>query len=373
MNKAYRYRIYPSKEQAELINKTFGCVRFVYNKMLADRKAKYEQYKDDKEALKKQKYTTPAYYKAEFPWLREVDSLALSNAQLNLNSAYSNFFRDKSVGFPRFKSKHRDKKSYTTNNQSGTIRIVDGSHIRVPILKDIKIKLHRQIPRESTIKSAAISESPSGKYYISILVEYETEINPVNPQKEEVVGLDYSSGELYVDSNGNSADYPRYYRRMEAKLKREQRKLSKRKKDGRNREKQRIKVAKLHEKAANQRKDFLHKLSRQIANACDAVAVESLNMRDMARVLNLAKSTNDNGFGMLKTFLEYKLKEQGKQLVVIDKWYPSSKVCHICGEVNNNLTLADRVWTCSCGAVHNRDINAAINIKNEGCRMLGIA
>jgi putative transposase len=257
MNKAYRYRIYPSKEQAELINKTFGCVRFVYNKMLADRKAKYEQYKDDKEALKKQKYTTPAYYKAEFPWLREVDSLALSNAQLNLNTAYSNFFRDKSAGFPRFKSKHRDKKSYTTNNQSGTIRIVDGSHIRVPILKDIKIKLHRQIPRESTIKSAAISESPSGKYYISILVEYETEINPVNPQKEEVVGLDYSSGELYVDSNGNSADYPRYYRRMEAKLKREQRKLSKRKKDGRNREKQRIKVAKLHEKAANQRKDFL--------------------------------------------------------------------------------------------------------------------
>ena len=157
---------------------------------------------------------------------------------------------------------------------------------------------------------------------------------------------------------------------MEAKLKREQRKLSKRMKGGKNRNKQR---AKLHEKVANQRKDFLHKRSKQIANAYDAVVIEDLNMRAIAQVLKLAKSTNDNGFGMLKMFLEYKLIKQGKQLVVIDKCYPSSKLCHSCGEINNELTLADRVWTCSCGAVHDRDINAAINIKNEGCRMLGIA
>lgn len=160
---------------------------------------------------------------------------------------------------------------------------------------------------------------------------------------------------------------------MEARLKKGQRKLSKRMKGGKNREKQRHKVAKLHEKVSNQRKDFLHKLSRQIANVYDAVAIEDLNMRGMAQGLKLAKSTNDNGFGMLKTFLEYKLSEQGKQLVVIDKWHPSSKLCRFCGAINDGLTLADRVWTCSCGAVLDRDVNAAINIRNEGLRMLDIA
>lgn len=373
MNKAYRYRIYPDEEQSELINKTFGCVRFVYNRMLADRKEKYEQYKNDKEALKKLKYTTPADYKDGFVWLKEVDSLALANAQLNLNIAYKNFFRDKSVGFPKFKSKHKDRKSYTTNNQKGTIRIIDNSHIRVPKLKDVKIKLHRQIPADCEIKSATISQTPTGKYYISILVEFDTRIQPVLPCMDDVIGLDYSSKALYVDSFAMSADYPKYYRKTEAKLKREQRKLSKRMKDGKNMEKQRQKVAKLHEKIANQRKDFLHKQSRQIANAYDGVVIEDLNMRGMAQGLKLAKSTNDNGFGMLRTFLEYKLREQGKQLVIIDKWYPSSKTCHRCGEINNVLTLADRIWTCSCGIIHDGDVNAAINIKNEGCRMLGIA
>jgi putative transposase len=373
MNKAYKYCLYPDKEQSEIINKTFGCVRFVYNRMLADRKEKYEQYKDDKETLKKMKYTTPADYKDEFVWLKEVDSLALANAQLNLNTAYKNFFRDKSVGFPKFKNKHKDRKSYTTNNQRGTIRFIDSSHIRIPKLKDIKIKLHRRIPADCEIKSATISQSPAGKYYISILLEYDAEIESVTPDTDTVIGLDYSSKELYVDSFGVPADYAKYYRKMEAKLKKEQRKLSKRIKGSKNRDKQRQKVAKLHEKVANQRKDFLHKQSRQIANAYDAVVVEDLNMRGMALGLKLAKSTNDNGFGMLRTFLEYKLREQGKQLVIIDKWYPSSKACHVCGEINNELTLADRVWTCSCGTVHDRDTNAAINIKNEGCRMLGIA
>jgi len=373
MNKAYRYRLYPDAEQSELINKTFGCVRFVYNRMLADHKEKYELNKDDKEALKKLKYTTPADYKDEFVWLKEVDSLALSNAQLNINTAYKNFFRDKSIGFPKFKSKHKDRKSYTTNNQKGTIRIIDNCHIRMPKLRDVKVKFHRCIPANYEIKSATISLAASGKYYISVLVEFDTEIKPVNPSSDKVIGLDYSSKALYIDNFGISADYPKYYRKMEAKLKREQCKLSKRMKGGKNRDKQRQKVAKLHEKVANQRKDFLHKQSRQIANAYDAVAIEDLNMRGMAQGLRLAKSTNDNGFGMLRTFLDYKLSEQGKQLVIIDKWYPSSKTCHVCGTINNELTLADRVWTCSCGITHDRDINAAINIRNEGCHMLGIA
>ena len=371
---AYKYRLYPTKEQAVLINKTFGCTRFIYNQMLADRKTMYEQYKDDKEALKHQRYPLPSHYKKEYPWLKEVDSLALANAQLNLNTAYKNFFRDPRVGFPQFKSKRRSKKSYTTNNQKGTIRLIDSKTIRLPKLKDVRIILHRQLPPNSTIKSATISQTPTGKYYIAILVFYEAQSKTQTPSRENIIGLDYSSQKLFVDSDANSADYPKFYRKAEAKLKKEQRKLSKRMKGGKNREKQRLKVAKLHEKTANQRKDFLHKLSRQITNAYTAVAIEDLNMRGMAQTLNLAKATNDNGFGMLKTFLAYKLAEEGKHLVVIDKWYPSSKLCHSCRNTNEELTLADRSWTCPyCKTELDRDINAAINIKNEGCRILGIA
>ena len=374
MNKAYKYRLYPNKEQSTLINKTFGCVRFVYNQMLSNRKTIYEQYKEDKEALRLQKYNLPSYYKKEFVWLKEVDSLALANAQLNLQTAYNNFFRDKSIGFPKFKSKHHDRKSYTTNNQKGSIRLIDNKTIRLPKLKDVRIKLHRQLPQDSIIKSATISQSPTGKYYISILVEFEKSIKPITPAIETVLGLDYSSKSLYVDSESVSAEYPRFYRKAEIKLKKAQRKLSKRKKGSKNRDKQRLKVARLHEKTANQRKDFLHKLSRQITNAYTAIVIENLNMKGMAQGLHLAKSTNDNGFGMLKTFLAYKLAEQGKQLVTVDKWYPSSKLCHICNHKNTELTLADRTWTCgNCGTELDRDINAAINIKNEGCRILGIA
>lgn len=374
MNKAYKYRIYPNAEQGILINKTFGCVRFVYNKMLANRKEVYEQFKDDKGALRQQKYLLPADFKKEFEWLKEIDSLALANAQLNLQTAYKNFFRDKSIGFPKFKSKHHDRKTYTTNNQGGTIRLIDDKTIRLPKLKDVRIKLHRQLPKDAVIKSATLSKTPTGKYHISVLVEYEANVAPVAPIIETVLGLDYSSKTLFVDSQANNADYPKFYRQGETKLKKAQRKLSKRQKGSKNREKQRHKVAKLHEKVANQRKDFLHKLSRQIANAYSAIAIEDLNMRGMAQSLNLAKAVNDNGFGMLKIFLAYKLGEQGKQLVVIDKWFPSSKMCRFCNNENKELTLADRTWTCIyCGAELDRDINAAINIKNEGCRMLSIA
>ncbi len=373
MNKAYKYRLYPTNEQAILINKTFGCVRFVYNQMLTNRKTVYEQYKDDQETLKKQKYLLPADLKKEYAWLKEVDSLALANAQLNLNTAYNNFFRDKTVGFPRFKSKHGDKKSYTTNNQNGTIRLIDSKTIRLPKLKDVKIKLHRQLPPNSLIKSATITQTATGKYYISILLEYHKEIKPIEATPETTLGLDYSSPSLYVDSQANSAEYPKYYRQAEAKLQKEQRKLSKRKKGGKNRQKQRLKVAKLHEKVVNQRKDFIHKITRQLSDDYDAVIVEDINMRNLAGGLNLAKSTNDNAFGMLRTFLQYKLKEQGKQLIIIDKWYPSSKLCHYCGHKNTELTLSERAWTCSgCGSVLQRDVNAAINIKNEGCRLLGM-
>ncbi len=374
MNKAYKYRLYPTAEQSSLINKTFGCVRFVYNKMLANRIDTYEQYKDNKEMLKQQKYKLPAEYKAEIPWLKEVDSLALSNAQLNLQTAYKNFFQNNSVGYPKFKSKHHDKKSYTTNKQKGTIRFIDSKTLRLPKLKDVCINRHRPLPENATIKSATISLTPTGKYYIALLVEYEKEVIPVVPTIQTVIGLDYSSKALYVDSEANKPDYQPFYRKKETQLKKAQKILSRRKKGGKNREKQRQKVAKLHEKVSNQRKDFLHKQSRQITNVYDAVVIESLNMRSMAQCLNLAKSTNDNGYGLLKTFLAYKLAEQGKKLVTIDKWFPSTKLCHVCHCKNTELTLADRIWTCSyCGTVLDRDVNAAINIKQEGLRILGIS
>ena len=373
MNKAYKYRLYPNPEQAALINKTFGCVRFVYNQMLADRISVYEQYKDNKDELKNQKYKLPADFKKEYPWLKEVDSLALANAQLNLRRAFANFCKDKKVEFPKFKSKHRSRKSYTTNNQNGTIRLIDNKTIRLPKLKDIKIKLHRPLPQGAVIKSATISRTPTNEYYIAILLEYEAEIIPVKPTIETVVGLDYSSGSLFVDNKGESPDYPKFYRKTESKLKKEQRKLSRRKQGGSNCEKQRQKVARLHKKVANQRKGFLHNLSRQITNAYDAVGVEDINMRSMAQCLNLAKSTNDNGFGMLRDFLAYKLSEQGKQLVVIDKWYPSSKTCYPCKSINHDLKLSDRVWICpECGAILERDLNAACNIQYEACRTLGL-
>ena len=374
MNKAYKYRIYPNYAQEILINRTFGCVRFIYNQMLANRKSIYEQYKDDKEELRKQKYRLPADFKNDYEWLREVDSLALANAQLNLQTAYQNFFRDNTIGFPKFKSKHLDRKSYTTNNQNGTIRLINDNHLRLPKLKDVRIKLHRRLPEDVNIKSATISKTAAGKYFVAILIEYETAALAIQPTIEMTLGLDYSSPTLYVDNQGDNADYPRFYRKSEQKLQKEQRKLSHRKKGGKNYRKQKLKVARVHEKIANQRKDFLHKRSRQIANVWDAIVVEDIHLRGLSSSLMLGKSTNDNGFGMFRTFLEYKLIEQGKRLIVIDKWFPSSKLCSHCGNVNNELTLADRNWICpNCKSELDRDINAAINIRNEGWRLLQVA
>ena len=217
MNKAYKFRLYPNKEQQILFSKTFGCVRFIYNKMLEERKEIYEKYKDNKEELKKQKLPTPAKYKTEFEWLKEVDSLALANAQMNLQTAYNNFFRDKSVGFPKFKSKHRDKKSYTTNNVNNSIRI-NNKKIKLPKLGYVKIVQHRQIPKNQIIKSCTISQTPSGKYYISILVEFEQQIKSIKPQKENVLGLDMDMKNLYTDSQGIRADYPQFYRKTLEKI-----------------------------------------------------------------------------------------------------------------------------------------------------------
>lgn len=254
-NKAYKFRIHPNSEQRTMFARTFGCVRFIYNRMLSD-KIKY--YEETGQKLN----NTPAQYKSEYEWLKEVDSLALANAQMNLQTAYNNFFRSPKVGFPKFKSKKSNRRSYTTNCINGNISIENG-YIKLPKIGLVKLKQHRPVPSDYKLKSVTISQTPSGKYYASVLFEYENQVQ--SKSLETFLGLDFSMHGLYKDSNGDEPDYPRYYRRAEERLAKECRKLSKMQKGSNNRNKQRIKVANLYEKVTNQRKDFLHKQSRQIS------------------------------------------------------------------------------------------------------------
>ena len=362
MNKAYKFRIYPNAEQQIILTKTFGCVRFIYNQMLSD---KINHYEETKQKLN----NTPAQYKSKFPWLKEVDSLALANAQMNLQTAYNSFFRNTKIGFPKFKSKKSNRRSYTTNCVNGNISI-DNGFLKLPKVGLVKLKQHRLILSNYKLKSVTISQTPSGKYYASVLFEYENQIQ--EQELHDFLGLDFSMHGLYKDSNGNEPAYPRYYRQAEERLKREQRKLSLMQKGSKNRSKQRIKVANLHEKVANQRKDFLHKQSRQIANAYDCVCIENLDMKAMSQTLNFGKSVTDDGWGMFVTFLKYKLEETGKRLVKVNKFFASSQICNVCGYKNTaTKNLSIRVWDCpECGTHHNRDINAAINIRNEGMRLV---
>ena len=365
VNKAYKsyvFRIYPNIEQQVMFAKTFGCVRFIYNKMLAD---KIEYYKKTKQTLD----NSYVQYRTEFEWLKKVDSRALLNAQNNLRAAYKNFFKRPEIGFPKFKSKKENRKTYTTNRVGNNIYIKDG-YIKLPKIPEIKIKQHRKIPEEYKLKSVTVIQVPSGKYYVSVLFEYENQIQ--EKELKTFLGLDYSMHDLYKDSNGNTPDYSKYYRLAEERLKREQRKLSKMKKGSSNRNKQRIKVARAYEKVANQRKDFLHKQSRKLANEYDCICIEYLNMKEMSQKLRFGKSVYDNGWGMFTEFIKYKLENQGKKLIKVDKFFASSQLCSVCGYKNietKNLSL--REWKCpKCGTFHDRDKNAAINIRNKGMQMI---
>lgn len=372
-NRAIKYRAYPTEEQEVLLAKTFGCVRFVWNHMLMDA----QQFLNEAGTFF---VPTPAKYKKEFPFLKEVDSGALCNTQLDLQDANDRHLESpKTVGTPRLKSKRKSKMSYTTNIHS--YKIKNGSvvytlalgyeAIKLPKIGWVKIKKHRQPDTGWVLKSATVSCTRSGKYFISLLYEFEKDIQPVVPTKKTSLGLDYSSHDFYVDSNGKVANYPQFYRQSEEKLAKEQRKLSRMKVGSHNYDEQLHKVQLLHEHIANQRKNFCHTVSAAIAKQYDAVFVEDINLRGLAGSLKLGKSTNDNSFGMFRTMLEYKLTSQGKTFAKIDKWYPSSKTCSVCGFVKEDLMLTDRVWTCSaCNTTHNRDHNAAINIRNVG--LLGL-
>lgn len=376
--KAYKFRLYPTEEQEIFFAKSFGCVRKVYNLMLNDRMKAYEETK--KNPSKKMKFPTPAKYKEEFSFLKEVDSLALANAQLNLDKAYKNFFRDKSVGFPRFKSKKNPVQSYTTNNQKGTVALIDNKFIKILKLKSlVKIKLHRQ--PKGMIKSATISRHSSGKYYISLLCKEEIiEL----PKTNSAIGIDLGITDFAILSNGQKIDNNRFTSKMEKKLKREQRKLSRRallakKKainlfEAKNYQKQKRKVARLHEKVMNQRNDFLNKLSTEIIKNHDIICIEDLNTKGMLRNHKLAKSISDVSWSSFVTKLQYKADWYGRKIIKIDKWFPSSQICSECGHQDGKKSLEIREWTCPiCHAHHDRDINASINILTEGLRIQALA
>ena len=360
----FKFRLDPNLEQIILIIKTFGCVRFIWNKMLEDIIAYFlitGEYLD----------RTPAKYKKKHPFLKEVDSMALCNSQMNLRTACKNYQRDEKIGFPAYKSKKRDVASYTTNCINNNIRI-EGKHIVLPKLGKVRFKRHREIPDHYKLKAATIIRHASGSYYVSLL--YEFEALPITPKPiEKVVGLDFSMPELFVSSDGERPFNPHYYRRSEEKLARMQRVLSHMQPGSKNFSEQKRKIAKVHEHIACQRRDFLHKLSTRIANEYDAVAVESLKMTGMSKALNFGKSVGDNGWGMFIQLLKYKLEEQGKRLIIVDKWFPSSKMCSKCGAIKHDLSLSDRTYVCPCcGHTMDRDLNAAINLKNEAIRILAL-
>jgi putative transposase len=295
---------------------------------------------------------------------------------MNLHTAYKNFFRDKKVGFPKYKSAKHSRKSYTTNNQKGTVTITDKG-IKLPKIGFVKAKIHRQPNKDWTIKSATVSQERDGTYYISILFEYETKELYAPVTSMSTIGLDYKSDGLYVDSDGNDCDMPHYYRLSQDKLAKLQRKLKHKTVDSNNYRKQQKKVSKIHRHIVNQRKDFLHKKSTEIANQYTCVCVENLNMKSIAnKGFGNGKATLDNGYGMFVNFLEYKLKDRGGYLIKVDKWFPSSQLCHWCGYRSENLKdLRIRKWDCPhCGHKGiDRDWNAAINIKVEGLRILELA
>jgi putative transposase len=373
MNKAIKYRVYPTTEQSILFAKTFGCCRKVWNLMLSDKKESYK-------ATDRFVEVTPAKYKNEYPYLKEVDSLALANKQMDLQAAFRNCFsksRKKKNGFPKFKSAKRSRKTYTTNNQKGTVAII-GNGIRLPKVGIVKAVIHRQPDTDWVVKSATVSRESDGKYYISVLFEFETPVIDYTADINNAVGLDYASDGLYTDNNGGKGTNHKYYRESHTKLAKEQRRLSRKignkkgSEKSHNYLKQLRKVNKIHRHIANQRLDNLHKISTEIANRYDVVCVEDLNMRSMSnKGFGNGKATLDNGYGLFLNMLEYKLSDRGKYFVKVDKWFPSSQICHNCGTLHPEMKdLSNRVMDCDCGCHIDRDKNAAQNILQEGLRLL---
>lgn len=394
-NISRKYRIYPNDEQISIIENTFGCCRFVWNKLLERASMSYF---DPEETFNIVNYGDIV---AEYEFLQDeslkIDRHAISNEKMFLKKAFKCFFDNSKKnkvfrkdgnpkGFPRYKSKKNPKCSYTNmsiKNYKRELLDYDTHLINLPIIGLTKFdKREKQVPEHWKECNVTISRSHD-KYYVSICFEYEDDTDGINCNIDQfkicnpdhnisILGLDYASKCLYLDSNGQSASYPRYYRRSQKRLRMLNKQLSRRQKGGRNYKKTKLKVSKLHEHIANQRKDFLHKLSTSITKMYDVICVENIDMKAISMGLKLGKSTMDNGFGMFREMLLYKQKRISYHLLVFaDRYYPSSKLCSKCYHKNDNLALSDRIYKCpKCGNVIQRDHNAALNLRNEALRML---